>query len=161
MKRTILGKEIYFEEYKEEGWHGKMLLDDEAHLFNISPNCLYYGNKLAPTMDWECVDAFIAYYVTNYITLQAQARKKLTHLMRKIGWWREEEMAVSSFYLSYISPIEIRTQTFLGETHKFEDRFTFEMGYHYDSEKLWVDVYGLWLISFKNHYCLGAVRQQI
>jgi hypothetical protein len=161
MKRIILGQEIQFHLYQDKGIYCKIPLADGEHLFNIPADCVYYGRQPAPEMDWECIDAFIAYYLTNYRTLQAQARKKLTRLMLKIGWWREYEMAASTFTLSYVTPIQIRTQTFLGKTHKFKDRFTFEMGYHYESEQFWVDVYGLWLISFKNHSCLGAVRKQI
>ena len=161
MKRIILGQEISFHLYENNGWYCKIPLAEGEDLFNITMDCVYYGKELAPALDWECIDAFIAYYLTNYITIQAQTQKKLTRLMRKIGWWREAEMAVSTFELSYITPINIRTKNYLGETHKFEDRFIFEMGYHYESEQFWVDVYGLWLISFKNHYCLGAVRRQI
>ncbi len=163
MQRRLGEHKINFHFYpKQNNWRGEVVLEEKTIDFLLPQHCVLYGKQTAPELDWACIDAFLAYYLLHHNEIQARAPRRLARLSRQIAWWRDEELAVGWFKLNCIEVKNIRTKTFLGENHKFEDRFIYEMHYYFvGSEQLyWIDTYGAWTAVFKNDRCMSAVREQ-
>jgi hypothetical protein len=163
VQRTIGEYTANFRFYHNQNtWRGEVLLQEKTIQFSLPHHCVLYGKQAAPEIDWACVDAFLAYYCSYHTDIQAKAVKRLARLARKIAWWREEELAVGWFKLSCIDVQTIRTKTFLGESQKFEDRFIYEIHYHFvgSNECYWIDTYGAWSAVFKNDRLMSAERVQ-
>ena len=147
---------------KQNTWRGEIVLQEKTIGFLLPHNCVLYGKQTAPELDWVCVDAFLAYYLPRHADIQAKASKRLARLARQIAWWREEELSVGWFKLNCIEVKNIRIKIFGGESHKFEDRFIYEMHYHFvgSDDCYWIDTYGAWSAVFKNDWLMSAERAQ-
>ncbi len=162
--RNIAGEQFSFQLDEATGnVRGEFIAERSNISIYIPRNSIYYGRERANEIDWECVDAFMEYYIKHREIIEVGAQKRLARLIRQIGWWRAEELEIGIFRLLAITPIKIRTKLFLGESHKFKDQFIFEMDYafHGPDNKYWLDTYGSWSVVFKNDRCLSAIREQI
>ena len=169
MKIEIGNKSIEFSQYtnhenntKRNDWHGKLLIDNEMVEFEIYGQCWNCMNTIDRNIDWECVGLFLNHYQSNHSNQVKRSKKYLKYLVNEIGWWDEKDLKVGEFNFTGVT---IKTMFCHGSSKKYDKFEDYEYDLYFafegDESRFYIDIYGLWIVSYKGKYLLGFRREQL